>query len=133
MALGEFELERPAQLLGLLATMAANRITDWARHQKADRRNRHPETPLDHVLVARLDPPTADPSPSQQIVLRETLEQFRKKLTSEERIIADLRAQGVSWDAIADRLGATAEATRKRFRRAMNRAAEELGMESVDA
>jgi hypothetical protein len=57
---------------------------------------------------------------------RELLEEFRRRLSEEERALADLRAQGCEWPEIAARLGGTPEARRKQFARAVDRVEEQL-------
>lgn len=128
-ALGEFELQEPAQLLRLLATMAANRVTDWARFRNAERRDQRRETRLDDAIDAGLEPPVEQSSPSQRLALREVLENFRSRLSGDELQIADMRSQGDSWETIAAQMNATPESLRKRLSRALTRAADELGLE----
>jgi hypothetical protein len=50
-------------------------------------------------------------------------------MNPEVRQIADCRAGGTEWDEIAARLGGTAEARRKQFRRAMDEIARTLEIE----
>jgi RNA polymerase sigma-70 factor (ECF subfamily) len=130
-ALGQFELEEPQQLIRLLMTMAQNKVREWARRQHAERRDRRREQPLDsethHEELA-----TAGPSPSQIVAGAELLDEFRKRLSDEERQIADRRAAGLEWTEIAKELGGTPEGLRKRLGRALNRVAGELGLEDLD-
>jgi DNA-directed RNA polymerase specialized sigma24 family protein len=62
----------------------------------------------------------------------ELLDEFRKRLSDEERQIADRRAEGLEWAEIAKKLGSTPEALRKRLGRAVNRVARELGLEDLE-
>ena len=65
---------------------------------------------------------------------RDLLEEVRRRLSPEERQIADLRAQERSWPEVAAELGGTPEARRKQLDRALNRVAQELGLaEDSDA
>jgi hypothetical protein len=57
---------------------------------------------------------------------RELLEEFRRRLSEEERALVDLRAQGCEWPEIAAKLGGTAQARRKQFARAVDRVEEQL-------
>jgi DNA-binding CsgD family transcriptional regulator len=61
---------------------------------------------------------------------QELLTRFRQSLSDEERQLADLRSQGLSWADIAARLGGTAQARRMQLARAVERAARELGLEA---
>jgi hypothetical protein len=71
----------------------------------------------------------ADPSPSQVVAGRELLQEFRQRLTEEERRLADLRAEGHSWGDIAAKLGGTGQARRMQLARAVERVAQQLGLE----
>ena len=59
--------------------------------------------------------PAAAPSPSRLVAGRELLDEFRRRLTVEERQLADLRAQGYEWAEIAGRLGGTPGARSKQL------------------
>jgi hypothetical protein len=75
---------------------------------------------------AFLDRRTADPSPSRRVVGRELLAEVNRRLSGEERLLADLRADGCEWTEIAGRLGGTAEARRKQLARAVDRVEQQL-------
>lgn len=124
-ALGQYELQTPEQLLKLLVTMARNKLADQARHQHAGRRdNRRLAEAADAKQIA-----AASASPSQRVAAGELLQEIHKRLTPEERQLADRRGQGCEWAEIATELGSTAEALRKRLARAIDRVAQELGLE----
>ena len=127
-ALGQFDLDEPRQLLKLLVTMARNRLTDWARQQRAERRDQRREQSLDAAIKNGLEPLAPDHSPSQVVAGRELLQQVRGRLTDEELRIADLRAAGSGWTQIASELGGTAESLRKRMARALDRVTVELNL-----
>jgi RNA polymerase sigma factor (sigma-70 family) len=127
-ALGQYDLQKPDDLLKLLATMARNKVVDKVRHSGLDRHadGRIPVAELpEHAQVA----PGA--SPSQQLTLRELLEEARRRLTPEERRILELRQQGLQWAEIAVEVGGTPEALRKRYTRALTIVAEQLGLDST--
>jgi RNA polymerase sigma-70 factor (ECF subfamily) len=121
-ALGQFDLETPRDLIGLLVTMAQNKLVDQARK----RANRRPllsgAAPLDTVC---------DPghSPSQVVAGAELIQEFLRRMSAEERHLAELRAAGHSWGEIADRVGGSAEAVRKQLERAIRRVERQLGLE----
>jgi RNA polymerase sigma-70 factor (ECF subfamily) len=129
-AAGQFEADHPRQLLGLLVTMARNKVLDHARRQQADRRD---QRRMDAGAAEGLEQ-VADgrPSPSSIVAGRELLDEVRRRLSSEERELADLRAQGRDWAAIAAERGGSAEALRKKLSRALDRVARELGLEETD-
>jgi RNA polymerase sigma-70 factor (ECF subfamily) len=128
-AVGQYDLERPEQLLRLLMTMARNKLASEARKQYRQRRDarRSSATPEALEEVA-----ATDPSPSRILSGRELLEQFRSELDDGERAVAQLRADGLSWADIAERLGGTPQARRMQLARAVNRAARALGLDEVD-
>jgi RNA polymerase sigma-70 factor (ECF subfamily) len=125
-ALGQYDLETPEQLLNLLLAMGRKKVADRAREAGADRRDyrRTQETAEVSRVVAPL------PDPGQQVAARELLEEFRKRLTDEERSLADQRAAGRSWAQIAEESGGSSEALRKQLSRAVDRVALEMGLET---
>ena len=123
---GQYDLERPEQLLRLLVTMARNKVATAARKQRRQRRDQRRDagTPVEEMEVAG-----GSPSPSRVLAGKELLSNLRKKLSAEERQIAELRAQGQGWPEVADALGGSAEARRKQLARALDRVARELGLD----
>jgi RNA polymerase sigma-70 factor (ECF subfamily) len=125
-ALGQFELDKPDQLLKLLVTMARNKLTNQALHQRAARR--------DHRRLEKGGPDASElvapgPSPSQALANRELLQAVHSRLSEDERQLADQRALGRSWAEIAAQVGGNPDALRIRFTRAMNRVASVLQLE----
>jgi RNA polymerase sigma-70 factor (ECF subfamily) len=123
-AIGQYDLQSPEQLRSLLVAMARRKLAFQARRHTAQRRDQGREH---HSTDA--DAPDAGPGPSQQVEAQELLREFRRRLSAEERQIADLRWQGCSWDEVASQMGGSAEARRKELSRAADRVAEELGLE----
>jgi RNA polymerase sigma-70 factor (ECF subfamily) len=125
-ALGEYDLDRPEDLIRLLISMTRNKVVDATRRQRAQRRDHRRSTSLEAVDLA-----ASTPSPSQIAEGRELLAVFRDRLSDEERQLADLRALGREWADIAREVGGTAEARRKQLTRAIARVSRELGLEEV--
>jgi RNA polymerase sigma-70 factor (ECF subfamily) len=124
-AAGQYDLDKPEQLFKLLVSMARNKLTDEARRQTAECRGGGlAEEQLDKV--DRADP---GGTPSEHLIGQELLAEFRKRLSDEERQLADWRAQGRGWTDIATDLHDSPEALRKRLGRAVDRVARELGLE----
>jgi RNA polymerase sigma-70 factor (ECF subfamily) len=127
-ALGEYDLATPEQLLGLLVTMSRKKVVDQSRRAGAARRDyrriREGSADREKHWAA------SDPSPSRQVAGAELLEEFRRRLTDEERQIADRRAAGLNWPQVAAELGGSAEALRKQLSRAVERVSTELGLEA---
>jgi RNA polymerase sigma-70 factor (ECF subfamily) len=73
----------------------------------------------------------ADPTPSRQLAARELLEEAQRRFSPEEQHLANLRAEGRDWAAIAREVGGSPEALRKRLARAVERVAAELGLDEV--
>jgi RNA polymerase sigma-70 factor (ECF subfamily) len=128
-ASGQFDVEGPGQLMGLLVTMARNKVARQARRHQAKRRDNRRTSSLEQGEV---DLPADDPSPSRLVAGRELAEEFRRRLGDEERRMAELRAQGRGWAEIAAELGGTPGARRKQLARAADRVARELGLAEVD-
>jgi RNA polymerase sigma factor (sigma-70 family) len=129
-AAGQYDLDTPQQLQGLLVTMARNKLASEVRRQQAQRRdNRRVADGAAEQLDAVA---AAGPSPSEVVSGRELLERFRGALNPEERQLADLRGQGLPWDEVATRLGGTAQARRMQLARAIERVTRELGLDEPD-
>jgi RNA polymerase sigma-70 factor (ECF subfamily) len=69
------------------------------------------------------------PSASEMISRRELLDRMRDALRMEERQIADLRGDGLSWDEVALKLGGTGQARRVQLSRGIERAVKELRLD----
>jgi DNA-directed RNA polymerase specialized sigma24 family protein len=122
-ALGQFELDRPEQLIKLLGTMARNRLTTHVLRQQAARRDcrRTEQQPPDSaVLVER------GPSPSAVAADKELLEVVRSRLPLEGTCLAERRAAGMGWAEIAVETGDSPDSLRMRLGRALDRVAREL-------
>jgi RNA polymerase sigma-70 factor (ECF subfamily) len=126
-ALGEYDLDRPEDLIRLLISMTRNKVVDATRRQRAQRRDHRRSTSLEAV-----DLEASTPSPSQIAEGRELLAAFRDRLSDDERQLADLRALGREWADIARQVGGTAEARRKQLTRAIARVSRELGLEELE-
>jgi RNA polymerase sigma-70 factor (ECF subfamily) len=125
LSLGQYDLESPGQLVRLLETMARNKVATQARKGQVMRRD---ERAIDGSDEAT-SPAVPGPSLTEQVAWNELIGLVRSRLTDEERIISDLRADGCEWAEVASRLGATSEGARKRLERAFDRVARELGWE----
>jgi RNA polymerase sigma factor (sigma-70 family) len=125
---GQFDLDNPEKVLGLLITMARNKLTDKARAQKGTRR--HPGgKQQEGSAVLRNVADSAD-SPSCVLQGQELLEQIKQHLTAEEAVLLEYRAQGLEWPEIGDKLKAKPDSLRKQFTRAIDRIVEQLNVES---
>src|SRR5690606_32239369 len=88
-AAGQYDLDNPEQLTGLLIKMTRNKLASAARKQYRKRRDSR-RTEMGDAVLAQL--PTDDPAASVEIADQEILESLRHQLTEEERQIASLRA-----------------------------------------
>jgi RNA polymerase sigma-70 factor (ECF subfamily) len=127
--LGQFDLATPQQLVKLLATMARNKLAAQARRSQVVRRE-YPD--LETQRGRGTEPAAAEASPSRLAAGRELLARVRQQLSAEERLLAEQRAAGRSWADIAAEQGTSAEALRKKLSRALDRVAEQLGLEELD-
>jgi RNA polymerase sigma-70 factor (ECF subfamily) len=130
-AAGRFDLDRPEQLVKLLVTMARNQLLDEARKYQASRRDtrRIDETPSEDIMEVVEG---TDPSPSQIVAGHELVQEVYRRLTDEERALAEQRASGLDWATIAGRGGGSAEALRKKLARAIDRVAVQLGLGPIN-
>jgi RNA polymerase sigma factor (sigma-70 family) len=127
-AVGEYDLDRPGQLAALLAGIARNKLSEHVKHHQRQRRDVRRVEGLDPVEVRT----PAQETPSQGAAGKELLAEFRRRLSEEENRIADLRANGRDWSAVAAELGGTPDGRRKQLTRAIERIERELGLHSAD-
>jgi RNA polymerase sigma-70 factor (ECF subfamily) len=125
-ALGEYDLDSPEHVRKLLLAMTRKKVTDRVRGSTAARR--------DSRRVEDLGPEEQQcaapgPTPGQQVAGAELLREFHRRLTQDERRLADLRADGKSWNEVAAALGGSPDALRKQLGRAIQRVAAELKLD----
>jgi DNA-directed RNA polymerase specialized sigma24 family protein len=125
---GEYDVAGPVELKRLLGRMAVNKVVDLARK---------PEFRKTVVAVSAPGVPGVEPvepgaGPATQLAWAEMLQAVRSRLSGNERLVSELRSQGLSWNEVADRLGEKPDAVRNRLNRAMMRIARELGFEGFD-
>lgn len=128
-AAGQYDIQSPEELLKLLVTMARNRVIDWARRQQATRRDGRREVSLtDENGLAR--PIAEDQSgPVSVVVNRDLMEKVRSRLAANELALMEQRVEGLDWNVIAAKSNEHPNAVRMRLTRALDRVAEELGLE----
>jgi RNA polymerase sigma-70 factor (ECF subfamily) len=125
-AVGEYDLDEPRKLAALLIGMARNKLAERVKHHQRLRRDVRRVEGLDGG--DRAEARANGESPSQVASYRELLRLFRERLSEEERRIADLRAQGLDWVAVAGAVGGTPEGRRKQLMRAIARVEQALGL-----
>ena len=127
-AVGQFNFDRPEQLLRLLSTMARNKVID--RHRREKSRRPADDGKMENLNGSNVNEPS-DPgsSPSQVVQGKELLQQIESRLSKDEKKIAQLRRRGCSWNEIADQIGGSVDALRKRLARACDRVFQELGLD----
>jgi RNA polymerase sigma-70 factor (ECF subfamily) len=129
-AAGQYDLDQPEQLVGLLVRMAQHKLAHQVSKQQAQRRDVRRVGGAD---LREVDAAAPDSSPSEIVAGQELLQEFRQRLSEEERRLADLKAQGRDWAAIAAELGGTADGRRMQLARALDRVSEELGLDRAPA
>jgi len=129
-ATGQYDLDRPEQLLMLLVSMARKKLAMTARRHRRQRRDHRRNLPEASNRLELVE--DVSPSPSQLAEGKELLQRFRESLTEEERQLADLRNQGLARAQIATELGGAAQARRVQLSRAVDRVAQQLGLNEFD-
>jgi RNA polymerase sigma-70 factor (ECF subfamily) len=123
---GRYDLQEPAELLKLLATMASHKIIDHAR--KPANRKAEPGGGADLLL----EHPANQETPSAIVGSAELLDKVAHLLSEEELRIVRRRNEGMSWPELAAHEGTSAEAVRKRYERALQRVRNQLGLAGPD-
>jgi RNA polymerase sigma-70 factor (ECF subfamily) len=125
-AAGQFELERPESVVNLLVQMARHKLANQVQKQQAQRRDIRR---LHGEGTHEIDVAGADPTPSEWCAGQELLEELRKRLSDEEKLIADRRADGHDWAAISAEIDGTPDGRRMQLTRALDRITSQLGIE----
>ena len=129
--LGQYDLDSPAHLINLLTTITRNKLTNQVNHLRAQRRDIRRSTTIEDDAVQIADRAS---DPSDQASAREILEKVCERLDTNERYLAQQRSLGRTWNELAEELGATDVALRKKLTRALDRVMSELGIdEATDA
>ena len=124
-AAGQFNIDRPEDLRRLLVQMACNKSLEHVRREHAQCRDSRRSVTLGdeaHLIAGGGDP-------VEEVEWQELLLRGRQMLTPDERLIAERRSDGRSWDEIAAELGGKPDQYRMRLARAQGRVAEALGLE----
>lgn len=130
MALGQFDLHDPAQLVALLVKMAHNKVAMRARASRRECRDLNRTCPISEA-DAVVDSHAATFEPLRQLVGRETLDRIRRLMPEEIRQMAEMRAQSMSWGEISAALGGTAQGRRKQYERALAKIETQLGSDQI--
>jgi RNA polymerase sigma factor (sigma-70 family) len=125
---GQYELHTADDLRRLLFVMARNQLITEVRRWRVRARNLPEED--NGQAIEDLACPGA--TPSQQLEARDLLEEFRRRLSREERWLADQRFLHRPWVEIAGECGSSPEALRKRLSRAFARIAVEFQRNGQD-
>lgn len=125
-AAGQYDLNEPGQLVALLTKMAHNKLAMQARGHYRQRRD---VRRVSSISNDRATPTATNAGPDEQVINRDLIHRAYALMEPEVRQIADCRVHGTNWSEIAARLGGTAEARRKQFRRAMDSIAQSLEIE----
>lgn len=125
-SLGEYDLNRPEDLAALLIAMARNRLLDHVRNLQSQKRDqRRMVADGDQAMQGVVD--SCD-SPSRIVADRDLMAEVRRRMTTEELQLADLRAAGLDWNEIAVKLKGNPDSLRKKLTRAVDRITTELGL-----
>ena len=128
-ASGQYDIEEPWQLFALLMGMARKKLAFQVRKQRTRRRD---VRRLQEGVLEDWDAEAPGETPSELVAGKELLDLFRRQLNQEERHMAELRSQGCGWKEIAVQLGGTPEGRRMQLGRAIDRVAQQLGLNEED-
>jgi DNA-directed RNA polymerase specialized sigma24 family protein len=129
-SLGQYELQKPEELIRLLVTMTRNKLVGQVRKQQTQKRDLGRR---DSAGQEKLQTFASGPTPSLQVANDELIQEFRKRMSPEELQIAERRKQGQNWETIAAELGGTGESCRKQLSRAVDRVSLELGLDLAES
>lgn len=124
-AAGQYDLDSPQHLSRLLSSMAKNKLASQARRQHAQKRDVD-RIESDRPELAQL--PEDRQTPSECLSVKELFAKIHESLSDEERKMSELRREGMTWEAVAEALGGTAQARRMQLDRAAERVIERMGL-----
>ena len=127
-ASGQYDLEEPAQLIGLLTAMARKKLAMKVRHERAAKRDNRKRAQGD---VAEIDLAGGAATPSRILSVKEMFDAARQEFSPDELQLVEMRADGHSWSEIAETVGGTPESLRKKLARAVDRVATQLGVDAI--
>ena len=125
---GNYDFEEDRDLVGLLKTMVRARVADLARYWTAQKRDVRRNVTVDSPVGPR--PIPGSNTPSSIVSSAELLAEIERRLSDAEHLIFEMRHDHASWAEIAEQLPDCRgpEAARKRYSRALERVAAELGV-----
>jgi RNA polymerase sigma factor (sigma-70 family) len=127
-AVGRYHLDDSEAVRKLLSKIAARRVIDLVRRPEF----RRPVPDVAGVGAVGFEPAAYGLSPGSQVALHELIEKADRLLTGDERVIAGMRQDGMTWEEIGQQQGKSAEAVRKSLDRAARRILLALGMGGPD-
>jgi RNA polymerase sigma-70 factor (ECF subfamily) len=127
-SLGQFEVNKPEDLIRLLVTMTRNKLVSQVRKRQTQGRDFRRR---DTAGQEKLQNVAQGPTPSLLVANDELIQEFRRRMSPEELRIAERRTQGLPWDRIAAEVGGTSEGCRKQLSRAVDRISQELGLDEA--
>jgi DNA-directed RNA polymerase specialized sigma24 family protein len=122
---GQYDLDSPQHLAKLLSSMAKNKLASQARRQYAGKRD---VSRIEYNRPDLADMPDAHESPSVSLKAKELLAKIQENLSDEELKMSELRRDGLTWEAVAETLGGTAQSRRMQLDRAADRVIGQLGL-----
>ncbi|MEM9828046.1 MAG: ECF-type sigma factor [Planctomycetota bacterium] len=125
---GEVVVDSANDLIGLLVTMAQNRLLDWQRHSLAECRDRRRTKRLPSEPATLADGRRSS-APNVALEEREIVQLVRERLSTSMQRVFDLRCEATPWQKIAEDEHQNAEALRSELRRGLRRIAAELGLD----
>jgi RNA polymerase sigma factor (sigma-70 family) len=126
-ALGELKPDDGTGLIRLLVRMAVRKVGRRARNLRRQRRDCRRDVTGGDEVVRRM--PAPDPPPDRLATGRDLVEAVRTNLGPDDRRLADLRAEGLSWAEVARRAGGSPDARRRQLRRALDEVLHTLGVD----
>lgn len=128
---GELALERPEQLIALLAKMTTNQVYRKAEFHQAHRRDIRRTNSGDDEFPRVAE---SGSTPSMIVSRRELRRRVLCQLSEQERYLLEQRTAGKSWVDIASELDVQPDRIRKQLTRALNRVSDSLNLvENGDA
>ena len=112
------KFKRPDELVAFLTRVAGNKVIDECRHRmQTQKANVNRECSIDEDLSPGASPAGRDPAPSQVAIAKEQWERMIEGVPPHYRRILELRADGETYERIAEMLDVNEKTVRRVLRK----------------
>jgi RNA polymerase sigma factor (sigma-70 family) len=124
--LGRYSLRKPDEMLHLVRVMTRNKLYDYLRRERT--RGKAGLNVLECPAEVLGQVPDRNPTPSKEVEQQELQQEFQRRLSPEERELAEQREAGLTWEQVAAGRPQSGKTYARKLMGAIRRVASELGL-----